>query len=401
MDFDFIRPLIKPAKTKIVLLVLDGLGGLPREKDKFTELEAATTPHLDELAAEGICGLQQPIGTGITPGSGPGHLSLFGYDPLKYQVGRGVLSALGVEFDLYPEDVAARGNFCTLDNEGYVVDRRAGRISTNKNEELCKILSKIEVPGVDVFVKTVKEHRLLLVLRGEDLSDKVNDTDPQEIGKKPLTPKALSSQAGRTASLVQQFLGQTHELLANHHPANMVILRGFAQKPKWPSMEDVFGLQSAAIAAYPMYRGLAKLIGMQVLDTGETVAEEFSTLEKNWDSFDFFYMHVKKIDSAGEDGDFDRKVSVIEEVDREIPRLQNLNPDVVIVTGDHSTPSSLKYHSWHPVPVLLWSKQCRTDTVKHFEERACMTGGLGPRFPAVDLMPLALANALRLEKFGA
>lgn len=401
MDLNFVRKLIKPAETKIVLLVIDGLGGLPRESDNLTELEAANTPNLDSLASRGICGLQRPVGPGITPGSGPGHLSLFGYDPIKYQVGRGVLSALGIDFELKPYDVAARGNFCTIDNKGYVIDRRAGRIPTKKNEELCRLLRNIELPDAEVFVETVKEYRLLLVLRGEGLSGKIIDTDPQEVGKKPLQLKPLSSEAEKTASLAKQFLDQASEILADHHPANMLLLRGFSKKPDWPTMEDTFGLKSVAIAPYPMYRGLAKLLGMHILETGKTVKDEFNTLTDNWDEFDFFYLHVKKSDSAGEDGDFDRKVSVIEEVDKEIPRLLDLNPDVIMATGDHSTPSLMKVHSWHPVPVLLWSKCCRVDKVDRFGERPCMTGGLGPRFPAVDLMPLALANAQRLEKFGA
>jgi 2,3-bisphosphoglycerate-independent phosphoglycerate mutase len=401
MDLDFIQNLVKPAETKLVFLVIDGLGGLPRESDNRTELEAAHTPHLDALAAQGICGLQEPVATGITPGSGPGHLALFGYDPIKYQVGRGVLAALGIDFELQSQDVAARGNFCTLDDKGYVIDRRAGRISTDKNKALCELLRTIEVPDVDVFVETVKEHRLLLVLRGEGLSGDLIDTDPQAIGKKPLQPKPLSSEAEKTAGLVAAFLDQVHEVLKEHNPANMVVLRGFSQRPSWPSMEDAFGLRSAAIAGYPMYRGLAKLLGMSILETGQTVEDEFTVLEDKWDDFDFFYVHVKKSDSAGEDGDFDRKVAAIEKVDAVIPRLLDLRPDVVMVTGDHSTPSLLKYHSWHPVPVLLWSEQCRADTVTCFGERACITGGLGPRFPAVDLMPLALAHALRLEKFGA
>ena len=401
MDLDFIRKLTKPADTKIVLLVIDGLGGLPRERDNLTELEKAYTPNLDSLAARGICGLQQPVAPGITPGSGPGHLALFGYDPIKYQVGRGVLAALGINFDLKPQDIAARGNFCTIDGDSRIVDRRAGRIPTDKNKELCKLLRDIKLPGVDVFIETVKEYRFLLVLRGEGLSDNLIDTDPQMVGKKSLQPRGLSTDAEKTAKLVTNFIEQAKEKLKNQKPANMVLLRGFSRKPDWPLINDVFGLKAAAIAAYPMYRGLAKLVGMKILETGEKIKDEFDTLADNWDKFDFFYVHIKKSDSAGEDGDFDRKVSVIEEVDRELPRLIDLNPDVIIVTGDHSTPSLLKYHSWHPVPVLLWSKYCRADKVEQFGERACITGGLGPRFPAMDLMPLALANASRLEKFGA
>ncbi|MCK4365841.1 MAG: 2,3-bisphosphoglycerate-independent phosphoglycerate mutase [Thermoplasmatales archaeon] len=401
MDLDFIQKLIKPAETKIVMLVMDGIGGLPRESDNFTELEAANTPNLDLLAKQSVCGLQQTVLTGITPGSGPGHLGIFGYNPIKYQVGRGVLAALGINFDLKPGDVAARGNFCTIDENDCILDRRAGRISTEKNKELCELLRSIKLPNVEVFIETVKEHRLLLVLRGNGLSGSLIDTDPQEIGKKPLKPQALSSDAVHTVELVSQFLDQTHNVLADYRPANMILLRGFSEKPDWLSMQEAFGLKCAAIAAYPMYRGLAKLIGMDILETGQTIKEEFDTLEKKWNDYDFFYLHIKKTDSYGEDGNFDKKVSIIEETDREIPRLLDLNPDVIIVTGDHSTPSLMKFHSWHPVPVLLYSKYCRPDNVDQFGERRCITGGLGPRFPAEDLIPLALANAKRLEKFGA
>jgi 2,3-bisphosphoglycerate-independent phosphoglycerate mutase len=401
MELDFIHRLVEPTDKKIVLLVMDGLGGLPIEPGGPTELEAAHTPNLDDLAARSICGLQQPIAPGITPGSGPSHLALFGYDPIKYQVGRGVLSALGIDFDLKDQDVAARGNFCTLDDDGQVADRRAGRISTEKNVELCKLLREIDLPEVELFIQPVKEYRLLLVLRGEGLDGSISDTDPQDVGEKPLQPKPLSPEAEKTADLVKRFLDQAREILADHHPANMVLLRGFSKLPDWPSMEKAFGLRAAAIAAYPMYRGVSKLVGMEVLDTGQEVEEEFDTLEQHWDDFDFFFLHIKRIDSAGEDGDFDRKVALIEEADSFVPRLLALNPDVILATGDHSTPSLLKYHSWHPVPVLLWSEHCRTDAVERFGERACMTGGLGPRIPAKDLMPLALANARRLEKFGA
>ena len=401
MDFDFIQPLLKRNKSKIVLLVMDGLGGLPQTPDGLTELETAKTPNLDHLAAEGITGLHQPIAPGITPGSGPSHLALFGYDPVKYEVGRGVLAALGINFDLQASDVAARGNFCTIDENGLVTDRRAGRISTEKNQELCEILGQIKVPGVEVFVQTVKEHRFLLVLRGENLNGEIHDTDPQVTGEAPLAAKPLVPEAKETARLIDEFAAGAREALADHHPANMVLLRGFSQKPDWPTMEQAFGLKAAAIAGYPMYRGVAKLIGMEVIETGATTEEEFETLKQNWNDFDFFYVHVKKVDSAGEDGDFNRKVTIIEDVDRHLPKLLELKPDVLIVTGDHSTPSVLKSHSWNPVPVLIHSKYCRTDPVKAFGERACMAGGLGCRFPAVDMLPIALANTLRLEKFGA
>ncbi|MFW6332833.1 MAG: 2,3-bisphosphoglycerate-independent phosphoglycerate mutase [Thermodesulfobacteriota bacterium] len=401
MDFNIVRKLVKPADSKVILLVMDGLGGLPTNAENFTELEKANTPNLDQLAREGVCGLHQPIGPGITPGSGPSHLALFGYDPIRYQVGRGVLAALGIQFDLQDGDVAARGNFCTVDSNGKVTDRRAGRIPTERNQELCKKLRKIEIPGVEIFIETVKEYRFLLVMRGENLSGELADTDPQSTGLKPLPPKPIASEAEHTADLVKQFIEKAGEVLSNDAPANMVLMRGFSKKPDWPTFPEVFGVRSAAIAAYPMYRGVSRLVGMDILETGEKLADEIETLEKHWKDYDFFYFHVKKIDSAGEDGDFDRKVSLIESVDASVPRIMKLNPDVVLVTGDHSTPSFMKYHSWHPVPVLLWSKYCRNDPVNRFGERACMAGGLGPRIPATDLMPLMMANAGRLEKFGA
>lgn len=401
MDHDLIKNLAQPQETKIILLVMDGLGGLPREKGGPTELEAANTPNLDRLAAEGICGLCVPVRSGVTPGSGPGHLSLFGYDPTECVVGRGVLSALGIGFDLRPGDVAARGNFCTLDEDGLVTDRRAHRISGSESAPLVEKLDEIEIPGVELFVRLVKDYRLLLVLRGEGLSGAIDDTDPQETGVPPKEPQALALEAEETAELVAQFLAAARDVLADHHPANGILMRGFSTRPDWPSMQDLFGLDAAAIASYPMYRGVSRLVGMDVLGDPHDLDEELDLLEEHWDAYDFFFVHVKPIDAAGEDGDFQRKVHAIEDADARIPRIMELNPDVLVVTGDHSTPSVLRAHSWHPVPALVWSKWCRPDGVTLFGERPCMLGGLGPRLPATELMPIALANALRLEKFGA
>lgn len=401
MDLNLIQQLVQPAETKIVFLVIDGLGGLPQEPGGLTELEAANTPNLDALASQGICGLQVPVGPGITPGSGPGHLALFGYDPLKYQVGRGVLSALGIDFDLTRQDIAARGNFCTVNEDNVVTDRRAGRISTETNAQLCQELGQISLPHAELFVRPEKEYRFLFVLRGEGFSPDITDTDPQDIGRKPLPPKPLSPRATQTAEMVEQFVAEARNILRDHHPANMVLLRGFAQLPNWPTMRTAYGLNAAAIAAYPMYRGVARLLEMRILETADDMGKELDVLASHWEQFDFFFVHAKHSDSAGEDGDFDRKVQAIEDVDRQVPRLMDLKPDVIVVTGDHSTPARLKYHSWHPVPAILWSEYCRPDQVASFGERACMAGGLGPRFPAVDLMPLALANARRLTKFGA
>jgi 2,3-bisphosphoglycerate-independent phosphoglycerate mutase len=394
-----IRELVQDSAAKIVFLILDGLGGLPGPGGQ-TELEAARTPNLDTLAGRSTCGLIDPVSPGITPGSGPSHLALFGYDPFQYQVGRGVLEALGIDFDLRPSDVAARGNFCTVDERGLLVDRRAGRIESGKAAELCRLLGKIKLEGVEVLVEPVKEHRFVVVLRGEGLSSEIADTDPQQTGVAPLPPQPLSPAAQPTAALAEEFIHQARALLDNHHPANMIMLRGFSQYPKLPLMGEVYGLRAAAIARYPMYRGLAKLVGMEVLAAGNSLEEQIRTLSTHYSSFDFFYLHVKDTDRAGEDGDFQAKVQAIEEVDRHLPQLLALEPEVLVVTGDHSTPAALASHSWHPVPFLLHSRWCRPDGRSEFSERACRLGGLG-RFPAAEIMALALANARKLTKYGA
>jgi 2,3-bisphosphoglycerate-independent phosphoglycerate mutase len=402
---DVIAPLVVPNTTKIVLLSSDGLGGLPRPETGRSELETAHLPHLSQLATEAACGLIRHVAPGITPGSGPGHLGLFGYDPLHYQVGRGVLEALGIEFDLRAGDVAARGNFCTVDGAGRITDRRAGRLATEINLKLTERLRRIKLPGVELFVESVKEYRFVLVLRsrargGARLAAGLSETDPQAVGRPPLPVKALNPRAKATAALVNRFVGEAKRLLADAAPANMVLLRGFDQLPKLPRFPEVFGLRSAAIAAYPMYRGLAKLVGMEVLKTGTSFDDELATLREHWDTHDFFFLHYKDTDKAGEDGDFDAKVRALERLDRAIPEIRALKPDVMIVSGDHATPSVLAGHGWQPVPVLIWSRYCGADGVTAFTERACGAGSLGV-MPSQHLMPVVMANALRLTKFGA
>jgi 2,3-bisphosphoglycerate-independent phosphoglycerate mutase len=400
-DLNLIRELAIDAETKILLLVMDGVGGLPMTPEGQTELEAAETPNLDALAVRSICGMSTPVAPGITPGSGPGHLSLFGYDPLEYEIGRGVLEALGIGFDLQPQDVAARGNFCTIDPEtGLILDRRAGRIPTEVGARLCEKLRAIDLPGVEIFVEPVKEYRFVLVLRGDGLVDGLTETDPQQVGKPPLPVEPTRPEAAETAELFNRWLAEARKLLADEHPANGCNLRGLAKDPGLPLMPDIYGLRCGAIATYPMYRGVAKLAGMDVLPTGQTIEDEVETLKEHWADYDFFFFHVKKTDSAGEDGDFDRKVEVIEHLDRVLPQILALSPEVVIVTGDHSTPALWKSHSWHELPVLLWSNYVRRDGVTAFGERPCTAGGLG-HIRHVDLLPLAMANAGRLTKFGA
>ena len=397
---DVIAPLVVDNATKIVLISLDGLGGLPRPETGVSELETARLPHLDALATRGACGLIRHVAPGITPGSGPGHLGLFGYDPLFYQVGRGVLEALGIEFELRAGDVAARGNFCTVDDRGLITDRRAGRIGTDLCIRLTDRLREIRIAGAELFVEPVKEHRFVLVLRGGGLSGALSETDPQATGKPPLPVRALNAEARSTAEIVNSFVSQARRVLANEAPANMILLRGFDQLPDLPRFPDVFQLRAAAVAAYPMYRGLARLVGMEILKTGAGFADEIVTLRQHWDSYDFFFLHYKDTDKAGEDGDFDAKVAALERLDAFIPEILAQKPDVMVVTGDHATPSILAGHGWQPVPVVLASRYSGADPVSAFNERACAAGTLGV-MPAQHLMPLVLANALRLNKFGA
>ena len=401
-DFNLMRSLAQSASTKIVLLVMDGVGGLPLEKGGPTELEAARKSNLNRLAAEGCLGQMLPVGYGITPGSGPGHLSLFGYDPLKFDIGRGVLEAFGIGVDVGPYDVAARGNFCTVDSDGRITDRRAGRIATEASSKLVEKLSKIKIEGVETEVKPVKEHRFVIVMRGPGLSSCLTETDPQKTGVPPLPVKATEPQGERTAKAFNEWIAQAGKVLAADHPANMLTLRGFSGDPRLPQFAEIYKVRPACIAVYPMYRGVAKLVGMQtVAFEGDAPADEFRAVAKAWNDFDFFFIHIKPTDSRGEDGDFPAKVKVIEAVDAALPALLECKPDVLLVTADHSTPTRLKGHSWHPVPLLLWAPEtARPDAETEFAEKSCARGGLGT-FPSAEMMPLALAHALRLAKYGA
>jgi 2,3-bisphosphoglycerate-independent phosphoglycerate mutase len=402
MPFDYIPSLLRESKTKIVLLVMDGLGGLPVQPGGPTELEAAQTPNMDRLASEGMIGQTTPIRPGITPGSGPAHLALFGYDPIHYEIGRGVLESAGVGLHVRRGDVAARGNFCTLNDSGNIIDRRAGRISTEEALPLVERLQRVVVQGIETEVRHVKEYRFAVVMRGKDLDPDIDDTDPQQTDVPPLPAAARSSGAERTAMYFNQWIAEACRALAGHPKANGLTLRGFATDPNLPSFQDSYGLHAACISVYPMYKGVASLVGMQVIDfPGESPEEEFAALARAWADFDFFFIHIKKTDSKGEDGDFAGKAKIIEGVDAALPRLLDLEPDVLIITGDHSTPALLRTHSWHPVPFLFWApNSTRPDDQTSFGERACARGGLG-NFPALDAIPLALAHAGRLDKFGA
>lgn len=397
------RDLIQKNNSKILLIVLDGIGGLP-VKGK-TELEAAQKPNLDTLAAESACGLHIPVAMGITPGSGPGHLSLFGYDPIEWQIGRGVLEALGLGIELRKTDVALRANYATVE-KGIVKDRRAGRIPTEENRKITERLQERirKIDDAEIIFAPGMEHRFAVVLRFPELlpkgSDSIKDTDPQKEGNPPIPVTPETPQAERVAKIVEKLLSSITDSLKTEMRANYALLRGFSQVPDIPHFEEVYGLRALCIAVYPMYRGLARLVGMDAPSLTGDVKEEIEFLKKNYRDYDFFFLHVKKIDSYGEDGNFEGKASKIEEFDSALPEILSLNPDVLIITGDHSTPSVLKSHSWHPVPVLLKSPYVLGNTCKAFTERECLKGELGI-FPTVNLMPLALSNAGRLKKFGA
>ncbi len=402
MPFEYLAPLLRESKTKLVLLVMDGLGDVPEARSGLTPLEAAQTPNMDRLAAEGTLGRSVPFRPGITPGSGPAHLALFGYDALQYPVGRGVMEALGIGMDIRPGDVAARGNFCTLDAAGLITDRRAGRIPSEEAKPIVESLQGIKLESAKAEVRHVKEYRFALVLRGKGLKGDIEDTDPQVTGAKPLAAKSRDKASAKAAKLFNEWTRKALKILAKQPKANGLTLRGFGGDPKLPKYKDVYGLQAACVAVYPMYRGVSKLVGMDVISfSGESPRDEFAAVKSIWADYDFVFIHVKKTDSMGEDGNFDGKAKIIEGVDQALPDLLALKPDVLAITGDHSTPVPMRSHSWHPVPLLLWSaKNMFADEQTKFGEHACARGGLGT-MPATDLMPLMLAHAGRLEKFGA
>ena len=399
IDFPYIKDVCQSTPSKVLMLVADGLGGAPHPERGKSELEVARTPNLDRLASRSACGLTTPVLPGITPGSGPGHLSLFGYDPVKYLMGRGVLEALGIDVDMKEGDVAARGNFCTLDSQGRLVDRRAGRISSEESAPLCEQLDQIEVPGIEVRVFPVKDYRFVALFRGDGLDENVTETDPQVLSVSPRRVEALAQAAEKTAAAVNALIEGAQEVLGGREKANMVLLRGFSHLPQLPDFGQTYQLNPAAIAAYPMYRGLAKVVGMKVIPTGPAFKDEVETLSHHFQEHDFFYLHYKPADAAGEDGDFDAKVQALEELDAFIPALLELNPDVFVVAGDHATPAILSGHGWQPVPLLIHSALTQGEGIEAFHERACALGSLG-RLSATNVMFLALAHAGKLIKFG-
>ncbi len=394
--------LVIENNSKIIFLVVDGLGDIQPSEGEATPLEAANTPVMDELAARNTTGQVETIRPGVIPGSPSGHLAVFGYDPIENQIGRGIVSALGINFELTEQDVAARVNFCSVDDDGRVTDRRAGRISTEENRRLCrKIHEGVELDGnVELFFETVSEHRALLVLRGPNLGGDLSDTDPQEVGQEPAPIQGFDASSETTADYVRSFLEQVREVLSDEENANMVLTRGYDSYEPMPSVTDRYGLSAKGIAQYPMYLGFARLVGMDTEERiPETRGEEFEMVRNDWENYEFFYVHVKKTDSYAEDGDFGKKKDVIEDVDDQLPELLELDPDVLVITADHSTPVPLKSHSWHPVPTLLASENVRSDETERFGESEALSGGL-TRYSTSDLVSLALAHAGRLRKFG-
>ncbi len=394
--------LVQKTKSKIVLLIIDGLGGLPQKVGGMTELETAYRPNMNKLAKSSFLGLIQIVAPGITPGSGAGHLAIFGYDPVKYLIGRGVLSGVGIGLEIKAGDVCFRGNFATIE-KNKITDRRAGRISTDESTKLCRMLDGMEIGGVKITVKPEKEHRFVVVLKGQGLGSDVADTDPQKEGLEPKSAKAKTKASEKTAKIINEFINALAEKLKDKKPANFALMRGCATLPNIPTLKQLYGLNPCAIATYPMYKGLARLVGMEILKTSEE--EDYAVLphvlRQNFSKYDFFFMHVKKADSHGEDGNFSKKVEVIEKVDRYIiPEIVKLNPDVIAITGDHSTPAVMKGHSWYPVPFLLHSKYTTFDSHDDFGEAECASGMLGV-LPATSVMPLLLANSGKLAKFGA
>ena len=401
-SLELLSRLHRTSSEKIILLVLDGLGGIPIEAGGDTALEAASTPNLDRLAREGTTGQTIPISLGVTPGSGPAHLALFGYDPLIHDVGRGVLEATGVGMQIAVGDVAARGNFCTLDERGLITDRRAGRIPTEAALPIVDRLREIEIPGYSFEIQHVREYRFVLIARGSGLESDLADTDPQQVGLAPLEVIPEETQSRLSAELFNQWIEASRSVLAGEPGANGLTLRGFSTNPELPQFGSSYGLNAACIAVYPMYKGVASLVGMEVLEfEGESPEDEFAALGARWNDFDFAFVHIKATDSRGEDGDFEGKVAVIEGVDQQLGQLMDLNPAVLAVTGDHSTPARMRSHSWHPVPLLIWAPDTvLPDDSSSFGERVCARGGLGT-LPAKSLMALLLGHAGRLNKYGA
>lgn len=401
---NLIDKLVSQNNQKILLLVLDGVGDIPhKDFGKKTPLEYAITPNIDKLARDSIMGRMLPVLPGVTPGSGPGHLGLFGYDPLQYQIGRGILEAAGLNMDIKDGDIAMRCNFASADHDGVITDRRAGRIPTTKCEELCSLINENikEIDGIQIIIKPSMQHRFVVIFRGQNLCDLLTDSDPLSEGKQPLEIRALDEKAEFAAQVANKFYQEVRGVIKNLKPANSLLMRGFSARPRIPTMMDKYKLNAVCLASYPMYKGLSKLVGMTVIDeAGQNIEELFRKYNELQSKYDFFFIHVKYTDSYGEDGNFVQKSKIIEEVDKALPILLEKKPNVLCITGDHSTPAAMKSHSWHHIPVMIHADYCGADDPKRFTENECNNGGLGT-LESKYLMNYLLANAMKLNKYGA
>ncbi|MHA2179286.1 MAG: 2,3-bisphosphoglycerate-independent phosphoglycerate mutase [Candidatus Thorarchaeota archaeon] len=410
-------------KRTAVFVVMDGVGDRPqKELGGKTPLEAAKTPTLDKMAAEGQSALMNVIGPGITPGSDTAHLALFGYDPLAEYPGRGPLEAFGAGLETKPGDVAFRSNFATVDSKMVVLDRRAGRtFSPEEQEELQAALNGLEINDVKVrFIATV-EHRGALVLEGEGLYAEISDVDPHETGKKILTVRALKPEAEKTAKVVNELMRVAHERMKGLETnkkrakkglplANAILLRGPGRHSDVPSLPQRYGIKSAVIAGGALYIGSAKYVGMEHIQ----VEGQTGTIDTNFDNiaaktietiesgFNYVFVHIKATDNASHDGNAKEKILAIERTDAMIGKILEKVGDKIVmaVTGDHSTPVCIKEHSCDPVPILFWSNFIRPDSVKRFSEIDAAKGAMHT-IRGIDVMPLLLGYAGYIDKFGA
>jgi len=410
--------------SKVLIVLLDGLGDRPsRSLNGMTPLQMAHKPGLDELAAEGITGIMDPVAPGIPVGSDTGHLSILGYDPYRYYTGRGPLEALGAGMDLRPGDVAFRVNFATVGDDWTVIDRRAGRISTEEARALGEAIREMAA-GFDSefrfeFLSTV-EHRGVLVMRGDGLSDEVTDVDPHREGVKAEMPRPRSQtpEAERTARELERFLRRAREVLESHplnvervkkglRPANAILPRGAGKMPKLPSLRERFGVSSVVIAGGALYRGVCRAAGMDVrivpTATGTLNTDlnaKFNAAFESLRTYDLVFLHIKGTDTASHDRNPAVKASFIEKVDRELrARIDQLQDVVVCVTGDHTTSSIDGRHHGDPVPILIWGEGVRRDKVVRFDEVSCADGALG-RIRGLDVMNVLMDLVGRVEMFG-
>ncbi|MCK4443355.1 MAG: 2,3-bisphosphoglycerate-independent phosphoglycerate mutase [Thermoplasmata archaeon] len=408
------------AVKKILLIILDGMADRPvAVLGSKTPLQAANTPNMDWFAKNGMCGQMDPIAPGVRPGSDTSHLAILGYNPHEVYTGRGPFEAAGVGLPMEHGDIAFRCNFGTIDADGTVRDRRAGRIRKGTSE-IARDLDGMPIEGVKVIFKEATEHRAVLILRGDGLSPKVTDVDPHAVGVKYHECEALEPEAGRTAEIVNEFVERSREILADHEvnkkrlkegdfPANIILPRGSGVFPHLDSLEERFGIRSAAICGVTLIKGICRVAGMKILDvdgaTGgldtDMIAKGKAAIEA-LESYDFVFLNVKAPDICGHDGDPEGKVKVAERLDMMMSFIRKeLRNDVIMaVTSDHSTPVSVRDHAGDSVPLIVYGKDIRVDEVSSYDEISVTKGILG-RIRGSDLIHILLDQSGRAEKFGS